>query len=66
MEGMKIMKDRIIESLHRKIDEVYCEFQRELGINSGDIDPWSELEQDKLIDQLAEAMVNVLAHQMPK
>ena len=63
---MKIMKDRIIESLHRKIDEVYCEFQRELGINSGDIDPWSELEQDKLIDQLAEAMVNVLAHQMPK
>lgn len=54
------MKTKILELLEEKINEVYLKMQNELNIQYGDIAPLDALYQDKLMDDLAEHIENVL------
>lgn len=54
----------IKEMIDEKCNEIWCEEQCKLGIESGDIEPLDSLQYDKIIGVLANKMVDVLEFQL--
>ena len=57
------MKDKIIAKIEEKVDEIFFEMQKELGIESGDIDPYDLMTLYIEEDRLAATIVQVLGYQ---
>lgn len=57
------MKNKIKAMLEEKLDEVFCEMQKEMGIESGDIEPLMLKQIDEELDCLTEMVRDVLGMQ---
>lgn len=57
-------KEKILNLLEDKIDEIFAEMQEELKIEDGNIYPMDKLELDNCIDKLADKIKDVLDTQI--
>ena len=57
------MKEKILQLLDDKVDEVFLEMQEELNIEDGNIFPLDALELDNCKEQLANIIESVLTTQ---
>mgnify|MGYP003413189621 CR=1 FL=1 len=57
-------KEKILNLLEEKVDEIFLEMQNELGIDDGNIFPMDKLELDNSMEQLADKIKLVLDSQM--
>lgn len=57
-------KEKIINLLEEKVDEIFLQMQNELGIEDGNIYPLDALELDNYMEQLADKIKVVLDSQM--
>ena len=57
------MKEKILELLDEKVNEIFFEMQTELNIEYGDIEPLLALHLDELQEKLAEHIEKVLIYQ---
>lgn len=55
---------QIKEKLDEKVNDVFAQFQKEMGVKSGDIDPMMSLELDEAEKRLAEIIKMVIYNQM--
>lgn len=56
----KVKSTEVLKVLQNKIDEAYAVLQNKYGIGSGDIAPDQNAEQDKLTQELADLISDVL------
>lgn len=57
------MNEKVRELLEEKVNEIFCEMQNELHIESGDISPLMSLRLDEDMDNLADIITNILNEQ---
>ena len=58
-----VSKKLITEMLTDKVDDIFIRLQEELGIESGDVFPWEELDIDSNIKDLAKSIFLTLERQ---
>ena len=56
-------KEKILNLLNDKVDEIFLEMQEELNIEDGNIFPLDKLELDNCIERLADKIEDVLNSQ---
>lgn len=54
------MKEKILQLLENKVDEIFLEMQNELNIQDGNIFPLDALELDNCMENLANKIEHVL------
>lgn len=57
------MRDKIKGMLNDKVNEIFIEYQSEMGIISGDITPEMALRLDEELDKLTEMIRDILGMQ---
>lgn len=57
-------REKILNLLEEKVDEIFLQMQDELNIENGDIFPLDKFELDNCIEQLADKIETVLNTQM--
>ena len=58
-----MLKEKILELLDEKVNEIFFKMQEELKINNGDIYPLDALYLEELEEKLAEHIKDVLMQQ---
>ena len=57
------MKEEIKKALVDATDEIFLKWQIKLHVVSGDIEPWTAINFDDMLDKVAEQMVEILKQQ---
>lgn len=55
--------EQIKSDVEEKINEVFLKHQEMLGIKSGDIDPFDQVELDDIIENLSDIIAKVLKYE---